>query len=142
MQHPCDLPVLIAKLTALRIRRVGGCFKNMSPDTSGNTGATKSPAYSYSSLVKDVFIVLLAALPEAAQRTALLFTDKPLIPWLQERGVSVSWFLILTVPLALLVFYKQHRTKAKNEATFLYKRFPKNAPVLLFVFIFGFFYWF
>ncbi len=111
----------------------------MQQETTPNSGPAKAAPYSYPSLVKDAFIVLLALLPEAAQRIALLFTDKPLIPWLQERGWSLSWLLGVTVPLALLVFYREHRIKAKDEAAFLFKHFPKNAPAILVVLICGVF---
>jgi len=55
-----------------------------------------------------------------------------------HRYVSLSWFLFLTVPVALLIFFKTHRTKAKEEALFLADRLPKNAPVLLFASICAF----
>ena len=110
----------------------------MPDDPIPDSGRQKHEPYSFWKLGRDTLIVLFALLPESIQRISLCFTDKPIFSWLEERGFAVSWLLVLTVPLALVLFFKAHRTKAKQEGIFLADKFPKNAPVLLFVLVCSF----
>jgi len=89
--------------------------------------------YSFWGIVKDIGILVFVLLPEGAERVLGCFSDQPPAIWLQEKGLSMSWFLIVTIPVGLLLFFKQHRVKIRTEAGFLFEQFPKNAPLVLFL---------
>jgi len=102
----------------------------MVKDLSQEPKKPRAVTYSYYRLGGDILILLLAILPEAVQRIALLFTDKPIVPFLQERGYSVTWLLVITVPVAIIIFFRAHRTKITDEMVFVFRQ----APLLVFVF--------
>jgi hypothetical protein len=107
-----------------------------------NRDSSKGIRYSYWQLFRDFGIFVFIVLPDGVDRLWLLVSDKPLLPYLQERGVSVSWLLLFTVPIGLLLFFKAHRVKVKDEAAFLFEKFPKHAPLFCLFSSVSFFCWF
>ena len=98
--------------------------------------------FSVSQVLKDIAILVFVLLPEGAHRILGIYSDKPIAIWLEERGIPVTWLFLITIPLGLIMFFKQHRVRAKKEAAFLADQFPKQAPLLLFLFIGAFLFFF
>jgi hypothetical protein len=88
------------------------------------TAALSDKNYSFTDFITDAVTFLFVFLFP-------FFGFPPISKWLEDRGWSMTWLLLVTVPIGLLIFYKRHRTKVTDEMFFV----VKQAPIVVFLFL-------